>query len=443
MDTGRFSFPAANAIHNLAIVGKLPSVCVDSRPAIRLSNVGNTYGGHFAMTPNTCKQCGKAFSAPFKSNKLYCSDVCRVRSWQGLHPSKPRGKTGRKSGFVVSEETKKKISQATRGRTCSEETKAKLREAANRHWQDERERGKLRDTLLAARDVFNPVVREHYLYQYINRITGKSYIGVTVDLKRREADHRNGTSSGRAFRDAIAKYGWENFERKVLAIFGTADIASYFEREAIIRFGTLSPNGYNLVAGAPHTHYNGTPSEETRAKLREANRRRETENADYLARKEARKAATQERKALKRAELERRKQERQQRRLEREQAKPGKGWQSLPEYKERFAEQSRQRWADPEFKARVSAAQREGKRKANRPRKPLTEEHRANISKAAQAHMTEQERQRLKDLWTPEKRAEFSAKAKARWTPEKRAEHAKRTRDAMLARRMALSRDET
>jgi group I intron endonuclease len=110
------------------------------------------------------------------------------------------------------------------------------------------------------------------LYQYTNRSNGKRYIGVTKDPITRADDHAKGRSKARAFNAAVKKYGIDNFDYAVLAIFDDAEAASYHEQITILSIGTLAPYGYNLRAGAPYTKYGGTFSSETRAKLSAANK---------------------------------------------------------------------------------------------------------------------------------------------------------------------------
>jgi group I intron endonuclease len=105
----------------------------------------------------------------------------------------------------------------------------------------------------------------YYLYQYMNQINGKRYIGVTNNLVRRQREHASKWGKDYAFHNAVKKYGIEKFDFKVLAIFDRVDAAAYHEQAAIIKFGTLSPAGYNLRAGAPGTRYAGPFSAESRA----------------------------------------------------------------------------------------------------------------------------------------------------------------------------------
>lgn len=110
--------------------------------------------------------------------------------------------------------------------------------------------------------------KRFYLYEYTNQISGKRYIGVTGDLERRDNEHRLCHRSGLAFSRAVRKHGFENFHRRVLAVFDDADAAAYHEQAAIMKLGTLAPDGYNLTAGAPYTRYNGGgKSDETRARI--------------------------------------------------------------------------------------------------------------------------------------------------------------------------------
>jgi group I intron endonuclease len=108
------------------------------------------------------------------------------------------------------------------------------------------------------------------LYQYKNRINGKSYIGVTCDPDKRFVLHERGESGAVAFNRAMKKHGSRNFIRKILAIFDNASAAAYHEQAAILKFETLAPDGYNLTAGAPFTQYGGPWSEEASLKRSES-----------------------------------------------------------------------------------------------------------------------------------------------------------------------------
>lgn len=105
------------------------------------------------------------------------------------------------------------------------------------------------------------------LYQYVHRENGKRYIGVTSNPAKRARAHAKCRSNAIAFNSAVKKYGIEAFDYTALAIFGDVNIANYHEQAAILKFRTLSPDGYNLMAGAPYTNYRGQLSTESIEKL--------------------------------------------------------------------------------------------------------------------------------------------------------------------------------
>lgn len=106
------------------------------------------------------------------------------------------------------------------------------------------------------------------IYQYTNKINGKKYIGQTWYESERKKAHLKQNSGCIAFRRALAFYGVDNFDYKVLhsGIKNQAE-ANRIENLAIIENKTLHPDGYNLRAGAL-AGSKGFVSEETRLKLR-------------------------------------------------------------------------------------------------------------------------------------------------------------------------------
>jgi len=93
--------------------------------------------------------------------------------------------------------------------------------------------------------------------------SGKSYIGQTKNTKQRDAAHRIPSSRCTAFKNAIAKYGWENFSHTILADGLTLSEANALEEQLIARHNTLAPHGYNLRSGGE----NQLMSDDTKQKL--------------------------------------------------------------------------------------------------------------------------------------------------------------------------------
>jgi group I intron endonuclease len=97
---------------------------------------------------------------------------------------------------------------------------------------------------------------------------GKSYIGQTCDLERRNAVHKS-SNGCRAFANAIKKYGWDSFTHSVLAEGLSLEEANSQEAALIQKYGTLSPGGYNLKTGGKN---GGRPSDESIRKSADARR---------------------------------------------------------------------------------------------------------------------------------------------------------------------------
>jgi group I intron endonuclease len=88
-----------------------------------------------------------------------------------------------------------------------------------------------------------------FLYKVTNNLTGMQYIGVTVDPKKRWRSHcRVVKSTSLLLKNAILKYGEENFRMEVLAQ-ASQEYCYKMEPKLIEAYGTLSPGGYNLSAG--------------------------------------------------------------------------------------------------------------------------------------------------------------------------------------------------
>lgn len=93
--------------------------------------------------------------------------------------------------------------------------------------------------------------------------SGKSYIGQTNNFNRRTNGHASINSPCRALKNAILKYGWDNFSHEILVDNLTLEQANELETKFILEFNTLSPNGYNLTTGGN----NKVASNETKKKI--------------------------------------------------------------------------------------------------------------------------------------------------------------------------------
>ena len=117
------------------------------------------------------------------------------------------------------------------------------------------------------------------VYQAKNKVNGKLYIGQTIhELGKRKYQHKWSADKGNTsvFLRAIRKYGWGNFEWKILFKSNDSDKLNNMEVKLIKRFGTLTPNGYNVANGGERfAGFTGgmtgkKHSEETKAKMKKA-----------------------------------------------------------------------------------------------------------------------------------------------------------------------------
>lgn len=106
------------------------------------------------------------------------------------------------------------------------------------------------------------------MYVHINKLNGKRYVGITSkDNPEHRWSHGHGYNSNPHFRDAIQKYGWDNFEHVILYEGSTEAEAKAKEIELIALWKTKDGRyGYNMTDGGDGTK-GCHPSPETRAKL--------------------------------------------------------------------------------------------------------------------------------------------------------------------------------
>lgn len=94
-------------------------------------------------------------------------------------------------------------------------------------------------------------VDNYCVYMHINKINNKKYIGIT----KQNPEYRWGKDginykSSPYFYNAIEKYGWDNFEHKILYTNLNKDEACEKEKELIRQYDTQNKEfGYNILEG--------------------------------------------------------------------------------------------------------------------------------------------------------------------------------------------------
>lgn len=89
------------------------------------------------------------------------------------------------------------------------------------------------------------------IYQVTNRVNGKKYIGKTIhSIRDRKLHHHRNARNGSKiiFHRALRKYGFHNFEWKVLFDVENERLDTY-EIICIKSYKTKKPNGYNMTDG--------------------------------------------------------------------------------------------------------------------------------------------------------------------------------------------------
>lgn len=106
------------------------------------------------------------------------------------------------------------------------------------------------------------------VYQHINKINKKVYIGITSQVPEDRWGH-NGINykSSPHFYNAILKYGWDNFEHIILFTDLTRKEACLKEQQLIKLYNSMDRNfGYNSTSGGE----NFVMNEETKQKISQA-----------------------------------------------------------------------------------------------------------------------------------------------------------------------------
>jgi len=97
-----------------------------------------------------------------------------------------------------------------------------------------------------------------------NKIDGKKYIGQTIekDINERWKGHFKKSSNCRYLKNALDKYGKDNFHFSIICICFDSDCDKY-ENDYMKKYNTIVPNGYNLREAGN----NGNHNQETKNKI--------------------------------------------------------------------------------------------------------------------------------------------------------------------------------
>ena len=124
-----------------------------------------------------------------------------------------------------------------------------------------------------------------YIYRIKNKITNKSYIGESKkkDVKWRWSEHKKNIKNNKgcpALRDAVIKYGIENFEFSVIIICFDDERFKY-EKEYIKKYNTVVPNGYNITKGGEGGGFQGKKhTEQVKADIRNKSKQKYIDNPE-------------------------------------------------------------------------------------------------------------------------------------------------------------------
>ena len=97
-------------------------------------------------------------------------------------------------------------------------------------------------------EIYELMGRNYCVYEHVNKINGKKYIGMTVNPKHRWRNNGYHYRQCPHFWAAIQKYGWDNFEHTILRKELTHMEACELEIKLIAEQETIE-KGYNLATG--------------------------------------------------------------------------------------------------------------------------------------------------------------------------------------------------
>ncbi len=111
-----------------------------------------------------------------------------------------------------------------------------------------------------------------YIYRITNTIDGKRYVGQSKceDIEKRWKQHKKVDRKciGPYLFNAYKKHGIENFKFEIVCICFDEDCDKY-EKEYILKFNTITPNGYNIKLGPTFSKHTQDSKELIRQKMKE------------------------------------------------------------------------------------------------------------------------------------------------------------------------------
>ena len=93
-----------------------------------------------------------------------------------------------------------------------------------------------------------------FLYKVTNKISGKLYVGVTINPARRFQQHKSLRTNCSILKNAIKKYDIKSFSFDVLCS-GSDDYIDDLEVKAIQAYSSQAPSGYNMTLGGDGARY--------------------------------------------------------------------------------------------------------------------------------------------------------------------------------------------
>lgn len=248
------------------------------------------------------------------------------------------------------------------------------------------------------------------IYEILNTVTGKRYVGSAVNVRRRFAEHRKGLRSGNhhsaKLQHSWGKHGELAFKFEILeAVLDKSQLVSR-EQRWIDAFQSAGNGGYNIASKAG-SNLGMKCSDEARARMSAARVGRVVSDitkaknsASHTGMKRPPRSA--EHKAKHQAAM--------------------FGRTLSAEHLEKMSAGLRVVWANPEYRQKMSAS-RKGRRPTDETRKKLSawqtgrvfsDEHRAKISESKRGKkLSHEHREKIAATRTPEFRARISASLKA------------------------------